>query len=414
MPLIYIFSIENSYGGRYGFFEFVKACHEHNIGIIVDVVYNHFFTKTDLWQFDGWSENNRGGIYFYNDDRGDTPWGARPDYGRSEVRQFLLDNVAMWINEYKVDGLRVDSTIYMRNTAGQNNDPIHDIPEAYSLLKDITCLAHKINPSSTIIAEDSASNSTITDKTGLGFDAQWELGFPHALRDCLGIDRPLSLDGLNYELNHRYNNHVFSSIIFSDSHDTAANGSVRLDEAIQPGNPDSKIARQKSLLADCITLTAPGVPMILQGEEFMQGGSFNDWQMLDWQKTHRFPGIVLAHSHLIKLRLNAYNNTAGLLGENSNLFLLDKINLIIGYNRWQNGGPNDDTVIIANFNFKPIINYELTLPNSGTYRVRFNSSWNGYGSDFDNYNFDIIIADQANKKAIISLPAYSAVILSQD
>ena len=70
----YIFSIENSYGGRYGFFEFVKACHEHNIGIIVDVVYNHFFTKTDLWQIDGWSENNRGGIYFYNDDRGDTPW----------------------------------------------------------------------------------------------------------------------------------------------------------------------------------------------------------------------------------------------------------------------------------------------------------------------------------------------------
>ncbi len=69
----HIFSIEAAYGGRHGLLELVKASHEKGISVILDVVYNHFYLETDLWQYDGWSENNRGGIYFFNDERGDTP-----------------------------------------------------------------------------------------------------------------------------------------------------------------------------------------------------------------------------------------------------------------------------------------------------------------------------------------------------
>ena len=66
----------------------------------------------DLWQFDGWSENGLGGIYFYGDWHAETPWGAtRPDYGRKEVRQFIRDNALMWLEEYHVDGLRLDMTL---------------------------------------------------------------------------------------------------------------------------------------------------------------------------------------------------------------------------------------------------------------------------------------------------------------
>ena len=196
----HIFSVESMLGGRHGLMKFVRACHQHGIGVILDVVYNHFYGDTDLWRFDGWSENDRGGIYFYNDERGDTPWGGRPDYGRPEVRQFILDNVAMWLTEYHIDGLRVDSTIYMRNTAGRDNDPDHNIGDAWSLLQDIVSLAHKIKPDSLIIAEDSASNPQIVAPRldgGCGFDSQWELGFPHALRAALGLstDQP-NLDGI--------------------------------------------------------------------------------------------------------------------------------------------------------------------------------------------------------------------------
>ena len=106
----HIFSVELTYGGPLAFKKFVKRAHRYGIAVILDVVYNHFGPgDLDLWQFDGWSENERGGIYFYNDDRARTPWGeTRPDYGRNEVRQYIFDNVFMWLDEYHVDGLRFD------------------------------------------------------------------------------------------------------------------------------------------------------------------------------------------------------------------------------------------------------------------------------------------------------------------
>ena len=84
----HIFSVETNYGAPLAFKKFVKRAHEHHIAVILDTVYNHLGpSDLDLWQFDGRSENNRGGIYFYNDERAETPWGAnRPDYGRGEVR----------------------------------------------------------------------------------------------------------------------------------------------------------------------------------------------------------------------------------------------------------------------------------------------------------------------------------------
>jgi hypothetical protein len=91
------FAIGQAYGGADGFKRFVKAAHERGIAVILDVVYNHFGpSDLHLWQFDGWSENGLGGIYFYNDDRANTPWGqTRPDYGRPEVRQYIRDNAVM-------------------------------------------------------------------------------------------------------------------------------------------------------------------------------------------------------------------------------------------------------------------------------------------------------------------------------
>ncbi|MDB5162815.1 MAG: putative 1,4-alpha-glucan branching enzyme [Candidatus Saccharibacteria bacterium] len=415
----YIFSVEHAYGGRRGLLEFVKACHEKGIGVILDVVYNHFFNKTDLWQYDGWSENDRGGIYFYNDERGVTPWGGRPDYGRAEVRQFILDNVAMWLSEFKIDGLRVDSTIYMRNSDGSNDKPELDITDAWSLLGEINNLAHKINPNALLIAEDNSSNPGIvqpTTKDGMGFNAQWEIGFPHVIRDSLGItnnpDQP-RLDGIKYELDHTYTGNAFDKVIFSDSHDTAANGSVRLNEAVTPGNAGSVFARQRTLLASAATLTAPGIPMLLQGQEFMQEGAFNDWQMLDWAKTGQFAGIVLAHQHLINLRLNTFDNTRGLLGQSTQLFHRDDANNIIGFHRWDKGGPLDDTLVIINFDKVRLQNYELSLPDSGEWRVRFNSSWKGYSPDFHDTPTEIISADDA-KKASINMSEFSVLILSKD
>lgn len=415
----HMFSIENAYGGRYGLLQLVKACHEKGIGVIMDVVYNHFFHESDLWQYDGWSENGRGGIYFFNDARGDTPWGGRPDYGRPEVRKFILDNVAMWLSEYKIDGLRLDSTIYMRNIDGNNDKHDLDIPEAWSLLAEINKLAHKINPAALMIAEDNSTNEGIVkpvDEGGMGFDAQWEVGFPHVIRDSLGIthnDSQPALQGVEYELGHSYTGSAFDKVIFADSHDTAANGSSRLNEAITPGNAESLSARQRVLLASAITLTAPGIPMLLQGQEFMQEGAFNEWHMLEWAKTKQFAGIVLAHQHLIGLRLNMFDNTRGLLGQYTAVTHRDDTNTVFAFHRKDKGGDCDDTVIVINFGSHRFNAYDLSFPHQGEWRVRFNSSWNGYNVDFHEMPFEMALVGK-DKKATIALAAFSVLILSID
>lgn len=412
----YIFSVESMLGGRHGLMEFVKACHERDMGVILDVVYNHFYGDTDLWQFDGWSENNRGGIYFYNDERGDTPWGGRPDYGRAEVRQFILDNITMWLSEYRLDGLRVDSTIYMRNTEGRDSDPAHDIGDAWLLLQDIVELAHKINPNALMIAEDCASNQYITKQRaegGCGFDAQWELGFPHALRDGLGLayGMPPTLVGIRYELEHSYNGNAFEKIIFSDSHDTAANGSVRLNDAAAPKDPTSLPARQKSLLAASLMLTAPGIPMLLQGAEFLQEGAFNDWQALEWENYEKHGDFTLAHTHLAALRRNQYGNSAGLLGQYTEIIHQDDTNHVIAFRRWSDE-PKSSVVVLANFSDVAFHDYHLPLPSAGAWEVRFNSTWKGYSKDFPESTISTITADDSGH-ASIALAPYMVLIASQ-
>ena len=412
----HIFSVENSYGGRRGLLDFVKACHKRGIAVVLDVVYNHFSGQTELWQFDGWNESNRGGIYFYNDERGDTPWGGRPDYGRPEVRQFILDNVTMWLTEFHINGLRIDSTIYMRNSKGSEGGTDTDIGDAWTLLQDISKLAHKIDPHALMIAEDNSGNDYITkpvSENGTGFDAQWGLGLPYVLRSMLSIGDSDDSNGLTKELAHTFNNDGFQKVIFSDSHDTAANGSVRINEAVTPGNAASVFARQQGLLANAIMLTAPGIPMLLQGVEFMQEGNFNDWQMLEWDKTKQFAGIVLAHQHLIGLRLDTYGNTTGLTGPSIAVFHQDNENRVIAYHRWLNGGVHDDVIVIANFNDQRFKSYELTLPINGSWRVRFNSSWKGYSPDFNETKTDLVTTDEYGKISI-ELADYNLLILSQD
>lgn len=413
----HLFAIENAYGGRRGLLNFVTACHKRGLAVIVDVVYNHFYEKSDLWQFDGWNEHNQGGIYFYNDERGTTPWGVRPDYGRPEVRQYILDNVTMWLADYKLDGLRLDSTTYMRNTRGPEGGPDTAIEDAWTLLQDITTLAHKINPQALVIAEDSSGDASVTQSVkegGAGFDAQWGISFPQGIRAGLGLENANYYDGsLRRELESTYNDEAFQKVVFGDSHDTAANGAERLNEAATPGNAGSIFARQYGLIANAITLTAPGIPMILQGEEFMQGGHFNDWQQLDWDRTTQFAGIVLAHQHLINLRLNHYQNTAGLTGKSINVFHQDEDNQVLAYHRWHKGGVCDDTLVIINFSDKRFKEYQLTVPIAGSWRVRFNSSWKGYSSDFNETKPSLVPTDE-NQTITLPLADYNVLILSQD
>jgi 1,4-alpha-glucan branching enzyme len=415
---MYIYTVETLYGGRKQFLEFVNEAHKRGISVILDVVYNHLGpADLDIWQFDGWSHDGKGGIYFYNDWRSKTPWGeTRPDFGRQEVQQYILDNVAMWMNDCHLDGLRVDSTIFIRNAEGHNDDPGSDLAEGWYLLQHINELARKINPGAFTVAEDVGANHYITKPTsegGAGFYAQWELNFPKVLRDALWTSDPwhLDLNGVCEELGRSYNGDPLQRVIYTDSHDTAANGSARLNEIIAPGKADNLFARKQELIAATLLLTAPGIPMLFQGQEFMEGGAFSDWRALDWEMAERHKGIILAHKDLIALRKNASGVTGGLAGRSLNLMHVDNDNKVIAYHRWQDGGPHDDVVVIINFSDHQYDTYELWFPRPGTWKVRFNSTWKGYSDDFK----DVHVSDVevSNGSGTLLIPPSSALILSQ-
>lgn len=431
-----VFAVESDYGGPAGFKRFVKAVHEAGMGVILDVVYNHFGpSDLDLWQFDGWSENEQGGIYFYNDWRAETPWGAtRPDYGRKEVRQFIRDNALMWLDEYHVDGLRLDMTLFIHNVRG-NGDPGADLPDGWSLIQWINREVRQRHPGRITIAEDLQNDDRLTkpvDQGGAGFTAQWGARFVHPVRAAViaPSDDQRSLDSVRGALEARYNGDPFQRVIYSESHDEIANGKARVASEINPQNPDCWAAQKRTTLAAALVLTAPGIPMLFQGQEFLEDGWFQDSVPLDWDKSEEFSGLVRMYRDLIHLRLNRFGSTRGLSGSGLHTFHQNQADNVLAYHRWHQGGPGDDVVVVVNLSHQPQENYELGFPSPGTWRLRLNSDWVGYSRAFGNQACTDVVAaaerpgepphpvaarrDGFPAAATVSIGPYSVLVFSQD
>jgi 1,4-alpha-glucan branching enzyme len=422
----HIFAIESAYGGPRGLKRLVRAAHERGIAVIFDGVYHHFGrSDLDLWQFDGWSENDKGGIYFYNDERSETPWGdTRPDFGRPEVRAYIRDNVRYWLEECRLDGMRWDATAYIRNLYGNNDDPVHDIPDGWALMQAINDDTDARQPWKLHIAEDLRGNPWITRATaagGAGFDAQWDGEFVHPVRLALFThrDEDRDMDAVRRAILHRYGPNPFARVIYTESHDEVANGKARVPEEIWPGNADSWAARKRSTLGAALVLTAPGIPMLFQGQEFLEDAWFHDDHPLDWSRTRKHAGIVQLYRDLIRLRRNWYDHTRGLQGQHVNVFHVNDRDKTIAFHRWHDGGPGDDVVVVANFANRACEGYTVGFPRPGMWRVRFNSDWNGYSTDFSNYlSVDTSAeggpADGLPASAELDVGPYSVIILSQD
>lgn len=416
----FLFAVEAAYGGRQAFKTFVREAHKRGIGVVVDVVYNHLtpMPNYDLWRFDGWSEPNKGGIYFYSDWRIETPWGPRPDYGRPEVRRYIVDNARMWLEDCHADGLRADAIFAIRNAKGWNDDPEHDIADGWHLLQEITKTVHQTKPAAISIAEDVACNSYITRPTkngGAGFTTQWETTFPATLRAAINPteDQHRVLQPMADALCGRYNDDAFQRVVYSESHDADANGHARLNEEVAPDDPSGIYAQRRSMLAAAVALTAPGIPMLFQGQEFMEDGWFTHWGALDWQGADTFRGTVQFYRDLIALRRNLHGHTAGLLGQGFETLHVHENDKLLAYRRFNTSGGPGDTVIILNFANTVREKYQLPLPRAGTWKVRLNSDWEGYSPDFTNLHTEDITTDE-NSHGFITIAPYAVLVLSQD
>jgi 1,4-alpha-glucan branching enzyme len=419
----HLFAVEIAYGGPRAFKAFIKECHRHGIAVILDVVYNHLGPgRLDLWRFDGWEHNGLGGIYFYNDSRARTPWGhTRPDYGRPEVQQFLRDNALMWLEEYHVDGLRLDATLYIRTVCGSYDQ---EIPEGWQLMRDLNREVRERFPGRITIAEDLQHDPRLTQSSqhgGAGFGSQWDPGFLHAVRGAVvpPFDECRPLHPVKEALLSRYNGDAFQRFIYTESHDDVANGKCRVPQAINPYDPAGRPAQKRSTLAAALVLTAPGIPLLFQGQEFLEPGTFSDAVPLDWGRAERHAGLVRLHGDLIALRRNRAGVTRGLCGQWVNVHHVNEGGKVLAFHRWDRGGPRDDVVVVANFSHRAYADYAVGFPRGGRWRLRFNSDWQGYSGLFGGMlsgdcTADASPADGLPFRGSVALPPYAALIFSQD
>lgn len=418
----HIFAVESAYGGPDGFKNFVREAHRRGLAVILDVVYNHFGpSDLDLWQFDGWQENDKGGIYFYNDHRSETPWGdTRPDYGRPEVRQFILDNALMWLEEYHIDGLRYDMILYIRSVHGGDEE----IPEGWSLMQWINQTIHERFPERILIAEDLRDNSAVTadvEHGGAGFHSQWDARFVHPIREAVIVaeDALRSMEAVSGAITFGYEGDAFHRVVYSESHDEVANGKARVPQEVSPDDPTGWYAQKRSTLAAGLVFTVPGIPMLFQGQEFLQGEWFRDDVPLDWDLKEDFHGLVRLYRDLARLRLNRGGVTRGLCGQHVRVFHLNEDEKVIAFQRWDEHGPGDDVVVVANFGNAFKEDYVIGLPGQGVWRLRCNSDAVVYSDDFGDSPAGDIDAregefDGLPASGALSIGPYTVLIYSQD
>ena len=290
-----LFAVEAAYGktlgGAYDDLKaFVNAAHSKGLGVILDVVYNHFSTLDGrdnwFWNYDGDSEGHDGGIYFNNQH---TPWGNAPDWTRKEVRDYIEDNAKYWLSEFHFDGLRWDFTNEIKNK-----------PNGWEAMRTIVWNLRDDFPEKIMICENLPYEKEVVESGN--FHSGWWVDFHHKVQAAFQAAGNANLGDAKAGINGGNYSHVTKRVIYAMSHDEARNGSSYLVSEF--GGRGSWDARAKARAAAALMLMSPGIPMVFQGEEFAQDGWFTDNRdnAVNWSYEHDSEG-----SKMLKLYRDATN-----------------------------------------------------------------------------------------------------------
>ncbi|MBN1397122.1 MAG: 1,4-alpha-glucan branching protein GlgB [Bacteroidetes bacterium] len=381
------------FGTPQDFMHFVDICHQNGIGVILDWVPAHFpKDQYALGEFDGTH------LYEHADPRKGEhqDWGTFIfNYGRKEVRNFLIGNALFWFDKYHIDGLRIDavaSMLYLDYSRKEgewlpNEYGGRENLEAIAFLRDMNRLAHQYYPGILIIAEESTAYPGITtgqEFGGIGFSLKWNMGWMHDMLQYFSKDpvhRTYHHNNLTFALLYAFTERFLLPL----SHDEVVHGKSSLLHKM-PGDDWQKFANLRLLFG--LMYGFPGKKLIFMGGEFGQRDEWNHEQSLDWHLTGYTPhmGIQKWISDLNRV----YRKESALHQVDFHytgfewIDFHDKANSIIALMRKSNDGTEK---IIAVYNFTPVAraNYRLGVPELGEYREILNSDSSYYeGSNLGN------------------------------
>ncbi|WP_405093436.1 1,4-alpha-glucan branching protein GlgB [Micromonospora sp. NBC_01392] len=396
--------MEHPYGGSWGyqvtgfyaptarfgdpddFRHLVDRLHAAGIGVILDWVPGHF--ATDEWalaRFDG------APLYEHPDPRrGEQPdWGTYVfDFGRNEVRNFLVANALYWLDEFHVDGLRVDavaSMLYLdySRPEGQWAPNVHggrENLEAIALLQEVNATAYRHHPGVLMVAEESTAWPGVTRPTsdgGLGFGFKWNMGWMHDTLLYTSKD-PIYRQHHHHQLTFSLAYAWSENYVLPISHDEVVHGKGSLAGKM-PGDTWQRLANVRALLA--YMWAHPGKQLLFMGCELADDREWSEERGLDWYLTH---DPARAGVQRLVADLNrAYRATPALWAQDTDpagfrwIAGDDVANNAVSFIRI---APDGGTLVcVANFSATPLADYRIGLPAGGTWTEALNTDAHHYG-----------------------------------
>jgi 1,4-alpha-glucan branching enzyme len=386
------YQITNYYAptSRFGvpedFMYFIDCCHQHGIGVIMDWVPAHFPKDAHgLAWFDGTA------LYEHMDPRKGEhrDWGTLIfNYGRNEVRQFLISNALFWLKKYHIDGLRVDAVASMLYL-DYSRQPGEWVPnqyggnenlEAIDFLRRFNELAHTV-PGAVTIAEESTAFAGVSRPVylnGLGFTMKWNMGWMH---DMFAY---FQQDPIYRKFHH---NHITFSLLYAFtenfvlpvSHDEVVHGKGSLIGKM-PGDEWRRFANVRAFLG--YMFTHPGKKLLFMGSELGQYEEWNNdasvrWDLLQYDYHRKLQAYVRELNWLYRQQPALFEVDYHWSGFEWVDFH-DADNSVISFLR-RAEDPNDFLLVVCNFTPVPRLNYEIGVPEEGFYQELLNSDSEYFG-----------------------------------
>jgi 1,4-alpha-glucan branching enzyme len=352
----------------------VDVCHVYGIAVLFDVIYNHAgggFDPNSLYFFDRLPQgNNNDSLYFTNQG-----WagGLVFAYWNNDVKEFLIDNARFFYDEYRIDGFRFDEVSVMDQFGG------------WQTCQFITETLRADKPEAIQIAEYWPVNDYVIKSPsvgGAGFDATWNDTLRDSVRGALGAasagaSAPVSMDSIAGAIQNTSLDNRWRAVQMVENHDLVYIGrEPRIARLGDGSNTRSWYARSRSRFAMGLVLTAPGIPMLFMGQEFLEDKQWNDnptpANLIWWAGLEGADKNMGDFQRFTRELISLRRNQPALRGEGCQVTHVHDGNRVLVFQRWVEG-IGQDVMVAFSLSETNWYNYQVGFPGGGHWREVFNS-----------------------------------------